>query len=180
MLLLVVVDVLSSVVDVSSSVVDASSSLLYTDSFIFGSNTINNNTEDSERQPFERQAEANTNASAYVNPSGFSAKDTSDSRLSSIVSLLLQSRSLQHHDNDDDVQLVVYHDIHYNDDNNDNDDDDTIADVHIEDDTIGMVMQLVALYQVKYKTIRPFYLRRNCTVKDIVRNCIIQQYNEED
>ena len=179
MLLLVVVDVLSSVVDVSSSVVDASSSLLYTDSFIFGSNTINNNTEDSERQPFERQAEANTNASAYVNPSGFSAKDTSDSRLSSIVSLLLQSRSLQH-DNDDDVQLVVYHDIHYNDDNNDNDDDDTIADVHIEDDTIGMVMQLVALYQVKYKTIRPFYLRRNCTVKDIVRNCIIQQYNEED
>jgi hypothetical protein len=44
-------------------------------------------------------------------------------------------------------------------DNGDNKDDDNIADVHEEDKTIAIVMQLVALYQVK--------CRMNCTVKDI-------------
>ena len=47
--------------------------------------------------------------------------------------------------------------------------DDTIADVHEDDNTITIV-QLVILYQINYKTIQPYHLKRNCFPKENVMN----------
>ena len=47
--------------------------------------------------------------------------------------------------------------------------DDTIADVHKGDDTTT-IMQLVIRYQINYKTIQPYHLKRNCFAKQNVMN----------
>ncbi|OEU23683.1 hypothetical protein FRACYDRAFT_233856 [Fragilariopsis cylindrus CCMP1102] len=149
----------------------------------------NNNTEDSGTRPLNQEAEATTSASTkstiatttVVDGEVIPVENTS-TRPPPLPEPPPSSNNFIENNNEDSQQrlhsilptdgeiflmiqvllLRSMYQIPARNDNDDNDDNDNIADVHEEDKTIAIVMQLVALYQVNDNF-----------------SCIMQQYKEK-